>query len=110
MTNDLQNKIALITGAGRGMGRAIASNFAAAGAIVYVNDINAEAVTNCVSEINSAGGKAIPAHADISNSAQVVKLFATIESGRLDVLVNNAAISRPNSLHETSDEVWNLST
>ncbi len=108
MTNDLQNKIALITGAGRGMGRAIASNFAAAGAIVYVNDINAEAVTNCVSEINSAGGKAIPAHADISNSAQVVKLFATIESGRLDVLVNNAAISRPNSLHETSDEVWNL--
>ncbi len=107
MTNDLQNKIALITGAGRGIGRAIASNFAAAGAIVYVNDINAEAVMDCVSEIISSSGRAIPACADISNSAQVTKLFAGIESGRLDVLVNNAAISRPNSLHETSNEDWN---
>ena len=106
MTNDLQNKIALITGAGRGIGRAIASNFAAAGAIVYVNDISLEAVMNCVSEIISAGGKAIPAHADISNSEQVVKLFAAIESGRLDVLVNNAALSHPNSLMETSDDIW----
>ena len=108
MTNDLQNKITLVTGAGRGIGRAISRQFAAAGAIVYVNDINAEAVADCVSELTSAGGKVFPARADISQSEQVAKLFAEIasRSGRLDVLVNNAAISRPNSLTETSDDNW----
>ncbi len=108
MTNDLQGKITLVTGAGRGIGRAIARQFAEAGAMVYVNDINAEAMANCVHELTVAGGKAFPACADISQAEQVTKLFAEIasRSGRLDVLVNNAAVSRPCSLVETSDDDW----
>ncbi len=108
MTNGLQNKIALVTGAGRGIGRAIARQLAEAGATVYVNDINDEAMTDCVGQLAAAGGKAFPARADISDAEQVTKLFAEIasQSGRLDVLVNNAAISRPCSLVETSDDDW----
>jgi 3-oxoacyl-[acyl-carrier protein] reductase len=106
MTNGLQNKIALVTGAGRGIGRAIARQFSEAGAIVYVNDINAAAMADCLNEL--APGKVFPACADISQAPQVAQLFAEIaaRSGRLDVLVNNAAISRPSSFAETSDEDW----
>ncbi len=106
MTNALQNKIALVTGAGRGIGRAIALQLSQAGATVYVNDISAEAIADCVNELPK--GRVFPACADISQAPQVAKLFTeiTAQSGRLDVLVNNAAISRPRSLVETSDDDW----
>ena len=108
MTNNLQNKIALVTGAGRGIGRAIARQFTAAGAIVYVNDINDEAIADCVKELTQAGGKTYPARADISQPEQVAKLFADIETqaGHLDVLVNNAALSRPCAFTATTDADW----
>lgn len=105
MTNGLQNKIALVTGAGRGIGRAIARQLSEAGAIVYVNDIHVEAIGDCVNEL---ANEAYPALADISQASQVTRLFAEIaaQSGRLDVLVNNAAISRPSSFAATTDEDW----
>lgn len=106
MSGDLQNKIALVTGAGRGIGRAIARALAEAGATVYAND--RAVVDECVTEIRAAGQIVFPALADVSNSEQVAGMFNAIAAahGRLDVLVNNAAISRPRPLVETSDDDW----
>ena len=89
----LDEKVAIVTGAGRGIGRAIAMQLAAAGAKVCVNDINhkAELVAD---EINAAGGTAIGVPADVANKFQCVKMIEETreEWGRIDILVNNAAV------------------
>lgn len=106
MSGELNNKVALVTGAGRGIGRAIARALADAGAVVYAND--REAVDECLAEIRTAGRIVFPALADVSNAEHVTNMFNVIADahGRLDVLVNNAAISRPRALVATSDEDW----
>lgn len=108
MTTTMQNQIALVTGAGRGIGRAIARQFAAAGAIVYINDCTAAGVTDGVAELRSNGWQAHPAVADVADAEAVRQMFADIAHAhdRLDILVNNAAISRPRLCTETSDEDW----
>lgn len=95
----LQNQIALVTGAGRGIGHAIAQMLAAEGVTVLVNDCDATAFSEA---------KAAAFVADVSDSAQVNAMFAAIETqfGQLDILVNNAAISAPCALSETSDARW----
>ena len=90
----LQDRIALVTGAGSGIGRAIALRFAQEGAHVVVNDVEREAAQKTVDELGAGRGRAIVA--DVSDSAQVRTMFAEVErqyGGRLDVLVNNAGIA-----------------
>jgi len=91
----LEGRVALITGAGSGIGRAIALLFAAEGARVIVNDVNAESAQKTVSEMGAAKEKACAIRADVSDSAQVRAMFSEVAShfGTLDVLVNNAGIS-----------------
>ena len=89
----LQGRVALVTGGGSGIGRAIALRFAAEGARVVVNDVRLAAAQQTVDAMEaSAGGRAI--EADVSDSSAVRKMFGEVESafGRLDVLVNNAGI------------------
>ncbi|MBD2439357.1 3-oxoacyl-[acyl-carrier-protein] reductase [Nostoc sp. FACHB-110] len=105
----LQNKVAIITGASRGIGRAIALELAKYGASVVVNYASSStAADEVVAEITAAGGQAVALQADVSQVDQVEKLIhATTEKfGRVDILVNNAGITRDTLLLRMKPEEW----
>lgn len=102
-------KVALVTGAGKRIGRSVALRLAAEGAAVAVNYSKSRAEAEEVAaEINSGGGQGVPIQADVGRRADVEKLFAAIEKefGRLDILVNNAGIFFPAKFEELTDEQW----
>jgi 3-oxoacyl-[acyl-carrier protein] reductase len=90
----LKDKVALITGAGSGIGRAIATLFAEEGARVIANDVNEKAALETVEMLGAGGLGSRAIQADVADSAQVKAMFAEVERefGSLDVLVNNAGI------------------
>ena len=99
MTHSLEDKIALVTGGGRGIGRAICLELAARGATVIVNyNRSAAAAEEVVAQIESAGGRGASAQADVSDADQVANLFKMIvgDIGAIDILVNNAGMTRDN--------------
>jgi 3-oxoacyl-[acyl-carrier protein] reductase len=104
----LRNKVAVVTGAGGGIGRAIARRFAAEGANVVANDINAASAADTARAIVGAGGSAIEVPADVAEKAQVDRLFdATLERfGTIDVLVNNASLTNTARHFLEADEPW----
>lgn len=104
----LQEKVAIVTGAGGGIGRAIAKGFAREGAAVVVNDLLADAAAETASSIRTCGGKAISVCADISNSNEQSKLIdvALTEFRGLDILVNNAGIEIHEPALQATLETW----
>ena len=104
----LAGKTAVITGAGAGIGRAIAELFSRAGARVVVADIQADAAETTASGIRAAGGQAVAAVVDVSQDTQVAAMLdlALSEFGTLDVLVNNAAIFPKKPFLEVESEFW----
>jgi len=104
----LRNKVAVVTGAGAGIGRAIALRFGAEGAGVVVNDINAATAAETAQAIVSAGGSAISVAADVADADQVDRLFdATLERfTTVDVLVNNASLTKTTRHFLEADEAW----
>lgn len=108
MSGILQGKVAIVTGAGGGLGAAHARVFASEGCAVVVNDINTEAAQAVVDEITAAGGKAAVNSSDITNyddSLNAVK--QAIDSfGGLDIVVNNAGINRDRMFASMTESEW----
>src|SRR5690242_18111226 len=107
MSQRLTGKVAVVTGASKGIGAAIAQHLAADGAAVVVNyAASKEGADRVVAEIVGKGGRAIAVQADVSRQADIQRLFAeTVRAfGRLDILVNNAGIYEFASLEEVTPE------
>lgn len=104
----LQDKISLVTGAGQGIGKAIALTFADEGSCVVVNDIDLDKATAVAEQINASGEKALPLRADVSQSKEVSGMVAEVirSFGRIDVLVNNAGIQTVSPFLDLSEEAW----
>jgi 3-oxoacyl-[acyl-carrier protein] reductase len=105
-----EGRVAIVTGAGQGIGRAVAERLAADGAAVAVADLNAETADEVVRSIASAGGRAIAARTDVTDPVDAERLAAdaVAQLGRIDILVNNAGILRSTRAAEVTPEEWHL--
>ncbi len=106
----IAGKVALITGAASGIGKAAAELFAREGAKVAVVDIDERGADEVAQSIRASGGEAIFAHADVANARDVSQMVEVVVAafGRIDILYNNAGIARLGSVEEVTEEDWDL--
>jgi meso-butanediol dehydrogenase/(S,S)-butanediol dehydrogenase/diacetyl reductase len=106
--NRLEGRVALVTGAGSGIGRATARTFAGEGAHVYVTDVNGASAEDVAGELAKAGLEATAIAADVSRGQDVTAMFRSVEQahGRIDVLVNNAGLNVRGDFRHLSDADW----
>ncbi|MCX7788652.1 MAG: SDR family oxidoreductase [Spirochaetes bacterium] len=108
----LKNRVAIVTGSARGMGKAIAEGLANEGAWVVICDILEGEIQNTVTELLNKGYKAMGLKVDVTNKTQVQQMVQDVRSawGRIDILVNNAggALNTPHLLHEIEEKHWDL--
>lgn len=104
----LHDKIAIVTGSGRGLGAATVLRMAREGAHVVVNDISAEAARETAAEVEKLGRRALVSTHDVSNTTEANALVDEVKKtfGRVDILVNNAGITRDSMLHKLTEEKW----
>lgn len=105
---NLNGRVAIVTGSGRGIGRAIALKLAEVGASVVVNDVNEELASSVVNEIKAMNIQSIAVIADVSSAPDVARMVETgiAAFGKVDILVNNAGINRDQIIVRMSEEDW----
>lgn len=108
MEGMLEGKVAVITGAGQGLGMAIAKAFAKEKAGVALSDVNEAAIEEVMEEIIRDGGKAVAIKADVAKREETEKLMgkSAEEFGTIDILVNNAGIVRDSMIHKMTEQQW----
>ena len=104
----LKDRVAIVTGAGQGLGAAVAIAYAREGARVAVVDMNVEAAQRVAAEIEAAGGQAIAVGCNVAIREQVMAMAAQVTQtwARVDILVNNAGITRTAMLHKMTQDQW----
>ena len=107
---ELTGRVGLVTGAGRGMGRASAERIAADGARVVVNDLDETRAADVADRLVSEGAEAIGVAADVSDAADVSRLVDTAREafGDVDILVNNAGVLRRTGILDLGEDEWDL--
>ena len=108
----LDGKVAIVTGAGQGIGEAIALRLSEAGAAVLVTDINEAQARRVAEHIKAGGGRAVALYADVAQVPDTVRTVDTAVAafGRLDILVNNAALVGPSPVMNVSEVLWDTVT
>jgi len=108
MPMQLKDRVAIVTGAGQGIGAAVAKAYAREGAKVAIIDMNAQAAEQLAAEILRENGQAIGVGCDVADRNQVANMAEQVTKvwGRVDILVNNAGITRPAMLHKMTAEQW----
>lgn len=108
INTNLSDKVALVTGAGQGIGQAIARRLAECGTKVCVNDINSNTAQAVVEDIQASGGEAIDYIVSVDDGAGIQAMIKTVTQhwGRLDILVNNAGVEPTASVLEMAEEIW----
>lgn len=104
----LKDKVAVITGSGRGIGRSIAEAFLRAGAKVVISDINQDTCNQTAKELKDQGGETLGVVCDVTKTESVDALVEAVtkEWGRVDILVNNAGITRDNLIMRMNEDEW----
>jgi len=104
----LKDKVAIVTGSGRGIGEGIVLRFAEEGAKIVINDVNEADANAAVEKVKAAGGQAVAVIGSVASREVVQNMVDTAikEFGTLDIMVNNAGITRDVMLHKMTDEQW----